>query len=154
MECVSHKSEIVGVLNEVSNVSFREKSSELSQEAVNKFLDAIIDFKNDLTEKSELLSDITERIEKLTWFSNLDDEELRLLNDLISSARDLHFTLIRKYTRLNYIRSKGVAKHEIKRFKRAIDDFKDVFTDLESVFFFLPNVPEFVKITKQLSAIK
>jgi hypothetical protein len=154
MECVSQKCEIKGVLAEVSNVSFREKTTELSEESVNRFLDAIIDFKKNLTEKSDKLFDITESIEKLTWFNNLDDEELKLLNDLISSARDLHSTLIRKYIKLDPIRTKGIAKKEIKRFKLAIDDFKDVFTDLESVFFFLPNMPEFVEITKQLSAIK
>lgn len=51
------------------------------------------------------------------------------------------------------MRSKGIAKEEISNFKAAIDDLKDSYQDLESVFFFLPKMPEFKETTKQLSLI-
>ena len=96
---------------------------------------------------------IDERIEKLTWFNTVNEECLRLINDLISSIKDLHSSLVRQYVSLNYIRSKGIAKEEISNFKSAIDDLKDSYQDLESVFFFLPEMPDFKETTKQLSLI-
>ncbi len=54
---------------------------------------------------------------------------------------------------VNVIRSKGIAKEEIKNFKSAIDDLKDVASDLESRFFFLPKIPDFQETTKELSLV-
>ena len=74
-----------------------------------------------------------------------------LINDVISSIKDLHATLIRQYVALTFIRSRNIAKAEIRNFKTAIDDLKEVGADLESVFFFLPATPQFKETTKQLS---
>ena len=75
------------------------------------------------------------------------------LNDLIASIKDAHSILIKQYVSLNYIRSKGIAKEEISKFKSSIDDLKESYQDLESVFFFLPEIPDFKETTKQLSLI-
>lgn len=154
MECLSYKSEIKNTFSSVRDFSFEEKKSPfLSEENVNQFLDAIIDFKSSLKEKTLKIYDINERIEKLTWFDNLNDECLKLSNDLISSARDLHSSLIRQYVSMNFIRSKGIAKQEIKDFKYSIDELKEVSSDLESALFFLPEMPGFKEITKELSLV-
>lgn len=154
MECLSYKSEIKNTFSSVRDFSFEEKKSPfLSEENVNQFLDAIIDFKSFLKEKTLKIYDINERIEKLTWFDNLNDECLKLSNDLISSARDLHSSLIRQYVSMNFIRSKGIAKQEIKDFKYSIDELKEVSSDLESALFFLPEMPGFKEITKELSLV-
>ena len=42
---------------------------------------------------------------------------------------------------------------EIKKFKAATDDLKDVAADLESRFFFLPNISDFQETTKELSLL-
>jgi hypothetical protein len=76
-----------------------------------------------------------------------------LLNDLISSAKDLRTTFIRQYVLLTTFRKKGIAKEEIKNFKSAVDDLKEICDDLESVFFFLPKMPDFNETTKQLSLV-
>jgi hypothetical protein len=65
----------------------------------------------------------------------------------------LHSTLIRQYVSLNLIRSKGIAKDEIKNFKNAVDDLKENYQDLESVYFFLPEIPDFKETTKLLSLV-
>ena len=75
------------------------------------------------------------------------------INDLISSIRDLHSSLLRQYISLGFLRSKGIAKEEIKGFKSSIDDLKDVAADLESRFFFLPNISGFQETTKELSLL-
>lgn len=154
METLSIKSEIQKTFTEVRNASYKEKRAALMEEdGINKLLDSIIDFKNTLKQKSNSIQDIIERLEKLTWFNDLDEECYMKLNDLISLAKDLRGTLIRQYVNMNIIRVKGVAKEEIKEFKNTIDDLKEAYEDLESVFFFLPNMPDFQETTKRLSLV-
>ncbi len=125
----------------------------MDEESMNTFLDTILGFKTIIKEKNETMSSITEGMDKLTWFTNPDEESLMLLNDLISAAKDLHSSLIRHYVSLAPIRKKGIARAEIKDFKNSIDELKESYEDLESVFFFLPEMPEFVETTKQLSLV-
>ena len=154
MECLSHKSEISNTFSSVRNFSFEQKKFSIyNEERMNAFLDAILEFKNTFQRKTEKIVEINDRIERLTWFNDLDEESLMLINDLISSIKDLHSTLIRQYVSLNLIRSKGIAKDEIKNFKNAVDDLKENYQDLESVYFFLPEIPDFKETTKLLSLV-
>lgn len=156
MECVSHKTEINKTLNHVRDLSFKEKkNTQIGEREINSFLDRILELKNGLAEKTEKLNKINEELEGLTWLDNgMDEECLKALNDLISSAKDLHSSLIRQYVLYNQkFKTKGIAKNEIKELKYAIDDLKDCYTDLESVYFFLPAMPDFVETTKELSLI-
>lgn len=139
----------------IRDTSFNEKRQTISaEEETNKFLDRILDLQKILNEKSLKIEDINQRLEALTWLNDIDENCLMSLNDLIASARDLHSILIRQYVNLNYIRSKGIVKDSAKRFKAAIDDLKDIVADIESVFFFLPKIPDFIETTRQLSLIK
>ena len=148
------KLEIENTFSSVRSKSFEEKQSPfLKEKVINDFLDAISDFKKVLNEKSDFLFEINNRIERITWFNDLDDECLMLINDLISTAKDLRTTLIRQYVVMGFLRNKGIAKDEIKNFKNAIDDLRETYEDLESVFFYLPQMPEFVETTKQLTLI-
>ncbi|MEA5459933.1 hypothetical protein VB796_12835 [Arcicella sp. LKC2W] len=154
MECLSVKSEISDTFRSVRDFSFHAKKESLyDEEKINAFLDTILEFKLILEKKTMTINNVIEKIEKLTWYNNLDDESLMLINDLISSIKDLHSTLIRQYVSLNIIRSKGIAKEELKKFKIAIDDLKETYQDLESVFFFLPEIPNFKETTTLLSVI-
>ena len=154
MERLAHKSEIVNTFSTVRSFSFQEKKAPLlDEERVNSILDAILDFKNSLKEKTAKIYNVNERIEKITWFNDLDEESLMLLNDLISSAKDLRTSLIRHYISMNFFRKKGIAKEEIKDFKNSIDELKEAYEDLEAVFFFLPEMPDFVETTSKLSLV-
>ncbi|MDD3721852.1 MAG: hypothetical protein PHW92_05085 [Lutibacter sp.] len=154
MKCLSHKSEIQNTFSSVRSFSFTEKKSSISEkELTNKFLDAILDLKSSLKEKTHKIYETNANIERLTWLNDLDDECLMIINDLISSAKDLHSSLIRQYVSMTYLRRQGIAKEEIKIFKNAIDELKEAYSDLESVFFFLPEMPNFAETTKQLSLI-
>mgnify|MGYP001147847162 CR=1 FL=1 len=154
MECLSPNSKILDTFTSVRSFSFKEKKEPLLEEdQMNSLLDAILDFKKSLDEKSEKIYEINERIEGITWFNNLDDENLMVLNDLISSAKDLRTSLVRQYVSMSFLRKKGIAKGEIKEFKNSIDELKESYEDLESVFFFLPKMPEFVETTRKLSLV-
>jgi len=154
MECLSNKSKIQNTFSSVRDFSYSEKRNLMSENELNNaFLDAMLDLKSSIKNKTKRIFEVNDNIEKLTWFNDLDDECLMLTNDLISAAKDLHSSLVRQYISLDFLRKKGVAKEEIKEFKTSIDELKETYQDLESVFFYLPEMPEFVETTKQLSLI-
>ena len=154
MEFLTNKEEISGTYESVREYSYQEKKSPLLKEGIiNSFLDAILDFKSDLKKKTEIINEFNQHFEKVTWINAIDEECLRLLNDLISITKDLYSTLIRQYVMMDPLRQRGIAKNEIKDFKLAVDELRESFTDLESVFFFLPEMPDFVETTNELSLI-
>lgn len=154
MDSTTYKPQILETFQKVRNLSFEEKKEAVFDEKkINKLLDTILEFKKKFANKTSKIESIIERIEKITWFNKLDNDSLMLINDLVSLIRDLHSSLLRQYVSLNFIRSKGIAKEEIKSFKDAIDDLKDVANDLDSRFFFLPNNDDFQETTKELSLI-
>lgn len=154
MECKTYKSQIKETFRNVRNFSFEEKREAVFDERKNDgLLDKILDFKKKLALKTDKIEDVIERIEKITWFNDLNKDSLILINDLISSIRNLHSSLQRQYISFNFLSSRGIAKEEIKNFKSAIDDLKDIANDLDSRFFFLPSNDEFEETTKELSLI-
>lgn len=100
-------------------------------------LDSILDFKRGITEKTNRIEETIEKIEKITWLNNIDEETLIVINDLIATVRSLHTSLLRQYLTFSSLRTNGIAKEEIENFKLAIDDLKDIANDLDSRFFFL-----------------
>lgn len=154
MECLSHKSEIQNTFSSIRKFSYKEKKNPISEEKLtNMLLDAILDLKSSLKDKTRRIYETNENIEKLTWLNDLDEECLMITNDLISAAKDLRSSLIRQYVSMIYLRKQNIAKEEIKEFKNSIDELKEAYSDIESVFFFLPEMPKFVETTKQLSLV-
>lgn len=156
MECVAdHKTQINNTFNSVRDFSYTEKKEPLSREEdINEILDAINGFKRKLSEKTKKIYDLNQNLEKLTWIDEeIDDGCHKALNDLIAASKDLKSSLIRQYVHVNKDHLKRVAKSEITDFKNSIDELEESYKDLESVFFFLPNIPEFQEITKELSLI-
>ncbi len=152
---VSTTDQINETIDDVRDVSFREKRDGLNAEQqINKFLDHLLDLQKLLNEKSARIEGIIQHMESLTWLNNLSEKELQAINDLIASARDLYFVLIRQYITLDVVVGKDVTKSVMKRLKSAIDDLKEITSDLESVYFFLPRIPDFLETTKELSLIK
>ncbi|WP_315821468.1 hypothetical protein [Paraflavitalea speifideaquila] len=154
MDSLAYKPKILETLKNVQKLSFAEKKEAILDEGkINAFLDKVLEFKKAFAEKTNKLNSLIEIIEQITWFTDVDSESLMKINDLISAIRDLRSTLLRQYVSLDVIRVKGIAKVEIKNFKSTIDDLRDVASDLESRFFFLPNIPGFQETTKELSLV-
>lgn len=136
----------------VRTFSFEEKKQPLTEDdRNNRFLDAILHLKSILTERTQKINDLVEKMEGLTWLSGWTEDHLRLLNGLIASARDLHSVLIRKYVGFKALKKKDIAKKEIKELKSAIDNLRDVCQDLESTFFYLPAIPGYLETTREIT---
>jgi len=154
MECLESKDTIETTFQVVRDASYSEKKLKVpTEEEINKFLDNILELQRLLLDKTVKIEYVTELLEKITWLDKINEDCLIQINTLIGVAKDFHSTLIRQFVRLNFIRSKGIAKQEIKHFKSAIDNLKDSIADLESVFFSLPQMPEFNDTTKELSLL-
>lgn len=154
MDCLTYKPQIMETFQSVRNLSFEEKKEAVwDEKKMNSLLDRILDLKQYLTTKTDNIENVIERIEKITWFNDLDQDSLILVNDLVSSIRNLHFSLQRQYISFNFLHEKGIAKEELQSFKSAIDDLKEIANDLDSRFFYLPNNVEFEETTKELSLI-
>lgn len=140
----------------VREFSYNEKKSlQVSEEErINEMLDAINDFKKNLSDRTSKMTEIIDLMERVTWVKKDPSEEsLMMINDVISSSKDLRSSLIRLYISFEDYRKKGIVKEEIKAFKHTIDDFTEMYEDLEAKFFFLPKMPDFQETTRQLSLV-
>ncbi len=138
----------------IRDFSYKEKKSPiLEEERINSFLDTIKWFQKWLKEKTIEIYENQWKDWRNYLVNDLDEECLMKLNDIISSTKDLRSSLVRQYISMNFLRKRGVAKEVIREFKFSIDELKESYEDLESVFFFLPEMPEFKEITKKLSLI-
>lgn len=151
----SLESTLENTYKEVRSFSYAEKKISFvpEEEPINEFLDAVNNFKSDIVSRTERINSIVLSLEKLTWGGEADDEVLMLINDLISSCKDLKSSLIRSYVSTTFLRKKGIAKKEIKAFKASIDDLQEAFDDLESIYFHLPKIEGFTETTNQLSLV-
>jgi chromosome segregation ATPase len=135
MESLAH-TEIRKLVRRVKGLSINGNNSPLSDEKhIDDLLDTINSFKRALSEKTAMLNEINERIEKLRWFNAMGKEYLALMNDLITSARGLHTPLKSQYNSLESVRRQGIAENEIDDFKNSINELKKSYLVLETVFF-------------------
>lgn len=119
-------------------------------EEINDLLDDILDFKKLVVNKTDHVESICKRLESFTWFNQLDEECMRLVNHVIAAARDWRSTLIKQYVNMGSMKKRGIANDEIKNFKSALDDLRETCEDMESVFFNLPKNEVFQAVTSSL----
>jgi hypothetical protein len=151
MNCTTARNEILETSKEISFISFAERKS--YNEQANDFLDRIINLKHLIKEKTQNIVSINCKLESLTWLSNLDDECLLMISDIIANVKELHSLLIHYYTKFDSLRIQGIAKAELKEFKSAIDDLKEINTDVEQVFFMLPSDKSFQEISSKFTQL-
>lgn len=152
MESIADKSLVRDTYNNIRDFSYTEKKYPRFTEAkINFFLDAILDFKKELKEKTEEIFELTNLIEKLTWFDDIEEECLKMINEIISLSKELRHSMVRQYATMSAIRRVNIAGAEIKDFKSSIDSLKEAYETLDLVFFELPNDTEFSELNKELS---
>ncbi len=135
-------------------LSFEEKKEVYCAESkINVLLDQILELRKLYSIKTEKIASLIEKMELITWFDQLDQDSLLLVNDLISAVRDLHSSLIRQFKSADMLLIEDIISTDIINFKEAVSDLNDVANDLESRFFYLSKNEEFIQITKELSLV-
>ena len=154
MSTLTLNQEIKKTFDQVKALGFKQKQQLLSeQEIVDRFLDAIPKFKKELIYRTNIMEDIADKVDLISRMGKPSQAALKELNGLISVLRDWHSVMVRDYVSLNSIRKHNIAKGEIKAYKAAIDGLKEGYEDLESIYFFLPSIPEFKETTRDISLI-
>lgn len=139
----------------LSDISLKEKKKALSEnERNNEFLDKILDFKKVLNKRVNLLDNLIEQIETITWYNDFTDEDLIKISTIIDLAIILEILWKKEYAIINKeIKSKNIAKKEIIDFKNALDDFREIYKDLSHIVFKLSKDSEFNNLTEMLLLI-
>jgi len=151
MNCKTAKTDIKRTSKEIRHLSYTERKS--YNDKLNDLLDKINAFKSFLKDKTNSISTLNSKLERLTWYSDLDEECLEIISGIIAMVKDLHSILIRYYNDFNELRSNDIALEELNCFKSVIDDLEEINCDIESVFFELPFNDEFQEVNRKLSLL-
>lgn len=142
------------VATQVKQASFDEKSRGSSEPDIDSFLDKILIFQNYLADKTAKVNMISLIFEELTWVDgNFSEDDLRMINEIISAGKDLRTTLIKRYIKINTNSLRSIASKEINLFKISIDNLTETYRDVEDVFFNLPNDSEMNDVINQFKLI-
>ena len=158
METLTVKSKIKDTINEVLDLSQKQMSEKkIREQAINKFLDHILDFQDMLDEKTNSILDVNSKFSEFSRFNEAVDEEcLQLIRQVLDLSIKWHQKLIRFYVDLNWIRKHNIANNAIANFKTAVDDLKEYNQDLEDLYFNIEKdetlnstIQEFVALAKK-----
>ncbi len=146
---------IAHVKEKVSEVSFEAKKESLvTEEQINHFLDSIIALRAHLKKRTEKLNEIVDLIDQVTWIDGpLSDDNLRDIHDIISKLQDYFSSLSKLLHRLKKIENNNIAGKEINSFRLAIQDVREAYQDLESIYFHLPHMDDFIEAEKMISLL-
>lgn len=154
MEVTAYKAEIQEIFSSIREFSFQEKkASTIHDDRPDRVLNAIRGLEEELVEKSQRINEINEQVEKLTWLNGVDEDDLMLINDLISSLKDLYSSFVRQLDVLESFSGRREKEDKIFDFKERISEMRESYEDLESVFFFLPQMPGFPETTEKISLL-
>ena len=149
------KERIASVFSSVNKVEKINPHVPTEDELINSFLDSINALKKELKKHTKQLDNINENLEVLSWATVAphSKETIDQIIPLFTKINEVHKVLIKKYLRFDALRKKGILKEELKAFKGAIDDLKEICSDLKDVYLNLPSNEEFKATTKSLSQL-
>jgi FtsZ-binding cell division protein ZapB len=144
------KTTIENTLFEVSELSKPQNTKALKQIEIDSFLDKVLDFHKHIQSKTNKINHLNQEYQKLTWFDNIDDECLQLIDKMLVASNKLHHDLLQYFDNLKWATNKGIATIVLDDFKTAIDDLKEYNEDLYSIFFELRTDADFINTTAKL----
>ena len=121
------------------------------QERINNFLDSFNMFKTRLLDRVSKIQQLEQLFTNITWLDLKDQEEEKLLKDIISRSKLFYSKSIKdvailksKYWRKNMFRT------EITEYQNCLEDFEDTIFEVEEIFFSLRKDDEFNHLTNSL----
>jgi hypothetical protein len=154
MHAVIDKSAIQEAYTSVAVLRRTEDATD-QEKLVNSFLDSILVLRSFVTERAIAMENLDEMLIKITHIAHeeLGPEDFKSLEELVGEAKLLYSSSNRLYAVLRPGRDKGYIRAEAKRYKNAIDDFKETYQDIHNAFFVFPSDPEFQAITQKLEQL-
>ena len=127
------------------------------QKKVGKLIDKIKD-REDITDRMDLeLNDFLAKVSEtdITKSTSNEIKQMLSMSSDLERIGDIYFEITKNFERLKReeVELPANAKEEIKDFKNSLDELKETYQDLESVFFYLPEFSGFTETTKQLSLV-
>lgn len=145
------EAKLIQVVRKVEQVAASQARHE---KEVNKFLDRINTVKAHLLLVAQNVSALLPDLSNLSWFSNMEEEELAMVVALIKEVEKLAASIVRSYAATNKVfRPKGIAKDELRAYKESADALKEVTADLLARFVTLPQDEEFQSLMQELSSL-
>lgn len=124
------------------------------EKKVNGLLDNINDAKRRLLKRTEEVNNLIPKIEELTWFTDVDEETLTEMKGLISNIKELYKLMLSFWVQVSRNFAKHqVAKTELKGYREAADEVREMAGDLEARFFTSPQDDEFQAIANTLNGL-
>lgn len=124
------------------------------EKKVNKFLDYVLAEKAFFQEHADDLAGILPNIEGFSWFSDLDENGMAHIKEIIELMNKLHGIMRARYIKANvfFVRNQ-IGTQELKAYKVVADDLKELAADLHARFFVFPIDDEFQAITDELNGL-
>jgi ABC-type transporter Mla subunit MlaD len=143
---------IVGAFSAVS--SKKEETNITFEKNINKLLDDILDAKEFLQSNADEIGALVPKLEEVTWFTDIDEELLPSIEELITSLERLSKAMVRNYVSYNrFLTNHKVAKKELSNYKSVADEIGEIASDLRAIFFTLPSDKEFQALNQELSSL-
>lgn len=123
-----------------------------TREQIDTMLDAILDYRHLMENRTEEIRRINELVQKLTWTSDPPNEaDMEALEIIIDSCTHmLNDFLIKEKT---FLESSELLKHlptAIDSFLEEVENLEENIDDLREIFFVIPQDKEFQKLNQQL----
>lgn len=98
------------------------------------------------------LNELIPRISELSWFLEIDEEQLDGMRKIIELMEKLSAIMIRNWARINAaLRQHGTGQAALKAYKDTANTLKELSVDLNDRFFVLPQDEDFQLILQELN---
>lgn len=151
MECVNTKDALYNTVIEFNNYSTKIKEKVSEETAINSFLDTILEVQKNIDSKTSILKSINGLYNKLSWFTDLDEESLNIIRDMVDRGKKTKTVLAKYYVNINKLRKRNIVNNSLNCFKTEFDNFKEHLVDIEDLFFNLPSDDEYNELVNELS---
>lgn len=151
METLTAKQAIECVVETVSKVSVAQEAvKKPTQDSINKLLDVISAFNKHIEEKTALVIQLNEQLQKVSYLQVNSKEDFDLIETMVHKLKDAYGKTIRMYVRDSWTIKEGFSANVMYALKHALDDWKEHNEDLEHKYFKLANDEEMATLSTEL----
>ncbi|MCF0056823.1 hypothetical protein [Dyadobacter sp. CY356] len=130
--------------------SEKKKEESIPQELLKLLKVKVGELKDTIEMKEERIEKMISVLEKITWVTNPDAEEMQLIEGIVEDTKTYLNQEMKFVSTVKPLVLKGFAKKEFRSFLGSVDDLREALQDVQSVFYTLPNNKDFYESLKDL----